>query len=56
MIQVIAAPSVEKPLCPSVFLAGGITKCQDWQNEVIKILQDRGLDKCSIEAAIDDLW
>ncbi len=41
MIQVIAAPSVEKPLCPSVFLAGGITKCQDWQNEVIKILQNK---------------
>lgn len=41
MIQVITAPSVEKQLCPSVFLAGGITKCRNWQEEVIKILQSK---------------
>lgn len=41
MIQVITAPSAEKQMYPSVFLAGGITKCRDWQNEVITVLDGK---------------
>lgn len=39
MIQVIEAPSIEVPEYPSVFLAGGITNCGDWQNKVIDQLK-----------------
>ena len=35
MAQIITAPSIEKPVYPSVFLAGGITNCKEWQKEVI---------------------
>lgn len=38
MSQVITAPNSEKPIFISLFLAGGITNCKDWQNEVIKEL------------------
>lgn len=34
MAQLIKAPSEEKPKYISVFLAGGITNCGDWQKEV----------------------
>lgn len=39
MSQIITAPSTEKLLYPSVFLAGGITNCKNWQKEVIKELE-----------------
>lgn len=39
MSQVITAPNVEKPVYKTVFLAGGITNCKDWQSEVIKELE-----------------
>lgn len=38
MIQILTAPSSEKPIYPSVFLAGGISNCKNWQNEVIEEL------------------
>ena len=39
MAQIITAPSIELPKFPSVFLAGGITNCKDWQKKVIKELK-----------------
>lgn len=39
MSQVITAPSIEIPKFTSVFLAGGITNCKEWQKEVIKNLE-----------------
>lgn len=36
MAQVITAPSIEIPKFTSVFLAGGITNCKEWQKEVIE--------------------
>ena len=39
MAQIITAPSLEKPKFISIFLAGGITYCKNWQNEVIKELE-----------------
>lgn len=39
MIQIITAPSTDKPIYTSVFLAGGITNCKEWQKEVIKELE-----------------
>jgi len=39
MSQIITAPSIEKPIYTSIFLAGGITNCKDWQKEVIKELE-----------------
>ena len=39
MAQIITAPSTEKPKFSSVFLAGGITGCKNWQSEVIKELE-----------------
>lgn len=42
MSQIIIAPSNEKPLYTSVFLAGGITNCKEWQNDVInELLYDK---------------
>lgn len=38
MIQLITAPSLEKPIYTSLFLAGGITNCKEWQKDVIKEL------------------
>ncbi len=35
MLQVITAPSNEEPKYMTLFLAGGITNCKDWQNEVV---------------------
>lgn len=40
MSQVIIAPSIEKPIYTSVFLAGGITNCKEWQKEVIEELDN----------------
>ena len=39
-MKVITAPelSIEVDKCISVFLAGGITKCHRWQDEVIDYL------------------
>lgn len=39
MSQIIIAPSIEKPIYTSVFLAGGITNCKEWQKEVIDELE-----------------
>lgn len=38
MSQIITAPSLEKPIYTTLFLAGGITNCKDWQSDVIKEL------------------
>ena len=38
-IQVITAPSQEEANFTSVFLAGGITNCKEWQKEVINNLK-----------------
>ena len=39
MAQIITAPSIELPKFKSVFLAGGITNCKEWQKEVIENLE-----------------
>ena len=39
MSQIITAPSIEKPIYTSVFLAGGITNCKEWQKKVIEELE-----------------
>lgn len=39
MVQIITAPSIELPMFKSVFLAGGITNCKEWQKEVIENLK-----------------
>ena len=38
MAQIITAPSEEKAKFVSVFLAGGITNCGDWQSKVVEEL------------------
>ena len=39
MAQIITAPSNETPIYPSVFLAGRITNCKEWQKKVIEELE-----------------
>ncbi len=39
MAQIITAPSIELPTFTSVFLAGGITNCKEWQKKVIYELE-----------------
>lgn len=39
MAQIITAPSTENPIYTSVFLAGGITNCKEWQKQVIDELK-----------------
>lgn len=39
MAQIITAPSIESPKFISLFLAGGITNCKEWQKEIIKELE-----------------
>lgn len=39
MAQIITAPNIELPRFKSVFLAGGITNCKEWQKEVIEELK-----------------
>ena len=39
MSQIITAPSIEKPKYISLFLAGGITNCKEWQKVVIEELK-----------------
>ena len=39
MIQIITAPDEVSPIYLSVFLAGGITNCDNWQEEVIDELK-----------------
>jgi len=43
MAQIIEAPNTEAIKYASVFLAGGITKCKDWQSKVIKQLEPYGI-------------
>lgn len=43
MAQIIEAPNCDAIKFASVFLAGGITKCEDWQSEVIKRLEPHGI-------------
>lgn len=43
MIQIITAPSVVLPAYPTVFLAGGITNCKEWQDEVIDQLKNEDI-------------
>ena len=44
MLQVITAPKIDVPYHTSVFLAGGISKCPNWQNEVIQNLVNEPID------------
>ncbi len=39
MAQIITAPNIEIPKFTSVFLAGGITNCKEWQKVVIEELK-----------------
>ena len=39
MAQIITSPSIDLPMSTSVFLAGGITNCKEWQKEVIEYLE-----------------
>lgn len=39
-MQLIIAPDNTTAKYPSVFLAGGITNCPEWQNELIAMLDD----------------
>lgn len=45
MLHIITAPNEvyfeDKPWVPSIFLAGGITNCPDWQSELIEKFQAR---------------
>lgn len=43
-IQYIEAPSLEKAEKPSLFLAGGITNCPDWQSEMVNKLDSNGFN------------
>ena len=43
MSQIITAPSIEKPKYISLFLAGGITNCKEWQKVVIKELESENV-------------
>lgn len=43
MAQIITAPIEDEPLYKSVFLAGGITNCKEWQKEVIAELCDENI-------------
>ena len=38
-MKVITAPQRGKLFSPSLFLAGGITDCPDWQDEAIAMLR-----------------
>lgn len=42
MTQIIEAPKQNVVKYISVFLAGGISKCDDWQSKVIEKLKNRG--------------
>lgn len=39
-MQYIECPNLEAPKHPSVFLAGGITDCPDWQSDIVKLIKD----------------
>lgn len=45
MIYYVEAPEYGKNLCfvKSIFLAGGVTGCPDWQSELIKKIQHKDL-------------
>ena len=40
MAEILIAPNPTLPSLPSVFLAGGISNCKDWQKEVIDELKN----------------
>lgn len=40
MSQIIIAPDTSEPIYTSVFLAGGITNCKEWQKDVINRLKN----------------
>ena len=42
-MQVIIAPDEEAASAPSLFLAGGISHCADWQSEMTALLADTRL-------------
>jgi hypothetical protein len=42
-MQLIMAPSAEKAKFKTLFLAGGITNCPDWQAEIARRLEDRDI-------------
>jgi len=39
-MQYIEAPSEDTPLHPTVFLAGGIMNCPNWQAKIVDLLKD----------------
>lgn len=39
-MQYIEATGKDKPLFMSVFLAGGITGCPDWQSDMVRLISD----------------
>lgn len=43
MSQEIISPSTERPKFASVFLAGGITNCNDWQSDVMQELKSENI-------------
>lgn len=42
-MQYIECPNLEPPLYKSVFLAGGIIGCPDWQSEIVRLLKDEDI-------------
>ena len=42
-MTVVVAPDRNVPSGPSLFLAGGITGCPDWQSQAVRVLDDSGL-------------
>ena len=43
-IQIITAPNNDKPIYNSVFLAGGISNCKEWQKEVINYINEQDIE------------
>ena len=42
-MKILTAPEEKQIISPSLFLAGGISNCGDWQGEMIDLLADTGL-------------
>lgn len=42
-MQYIEAPSEERPESMTLFLAGGITNCPDWQSQLVKMLSEKDI-------------
>lgn len=47
-MQYVEAPYYENTAYPSVFLAGGITNCPDWQLEIVEAIRQSSLDEITI--------